>query len=230
MAHLAVVRGLTYTSFGQVYNRWIVATYGTAFRWTGNRIDGEDVTAWIFNRVARDLKLPELVQAVDELVLDATIDAIAHHWSARYGVDRLRGLSIDLSQARASFDSLVDGLTAEMRLVLVLRFLRRRSSAEIAAQLGVSHRETRTQLLNALARVAGNIGLHLVRPGDAQPAEVSCFVDDLVARRRPTRFDLGPEAWPPVVAACHIQAAIPGNNLPSRAFVTQLADRAAGSL
>lgn len=230
MAHLAVVRGLTYTGLSQVYNRWIVATYGTAFRWTGNRIDAEDATSWIFNAVGRELKLPELVQVVDELVLDATIDAIAHHWSARYGVDRLRGLSMDPPHGSTSFDSLVDGLTAEMRLVLVLRFLRRRSAAEIAAQLGVRHQAARSKLLNALAGVAGNIGLRLVTPGETQPAEVACFVDEIVARRRPTRFDLSPEAWPPVVAACHIQAAIPGHNLPSRAFVTGLADRVTGDL
>ena len=230
MAHLAVVRGLTYTGFGQVYGRWIVATYGTAFRWTGNLVDAEDATAWIFNRVARDLKLPELVQVVDELVLDASIDAIAHHWSAMYGVERLSGLWVDRPQAPTSFDSLVDGLTAEMRLVLVLRFLRRRSAADIAAQLGVGNQAARSGVLDALAGVANNIGLRSVRPGDTQPAEVSGFVDEIVARRRPTRFDLAPEAWAAVVAACHIQAAIPGNNLPSRAFVRELEDSATRGL
>jgi hypothetical protein len=230
MAHLAVVRGLIYTSFGQVYNRWIVATYVTAFRWTGNRVDAEDATSWVFNRVARSLKLPELVQVVDDLVLDASIDAIAHHWNARYGVDRLRGLSIDAPHPPTSFDSLVDGLTAEMRLVLVLRFLRRRSLAEIATQLGVSHRAARSQLVRALTGVASNMGLRPLGPGDTQPAEVSSFVNDIVARRRPTRFDLAPEAWPSLVAACHIQAAIPGNTLPSRAFVRELEDRATRGL
>jgi Sigma-70, region 4 len=230
MAHLAVVRGLTYTSFGQVYNRWIVVIYGTAFRWTGNRVDAEDSTSWIFHRVAGNLKLPELVQVVDDLVLDASIDAIAHHWSARYGVDRLRGLSIDTPQAPTTLDSLVDGLTAEMRLVLVLRFLRRRSVAEIAAQLGVSHRTARSQLVDALAGVASNIGLRTVTPDHPQAAEVSCFVEEIVGRRRPTRFDLAPEAWPSMIAACHIQAAIPGNTLPSRAYVRELEDRATRDL
>ena len=229
MAHLAIVRGLTYTDFGQVYKRWIVATYGTAFRWTGNRVDAEDATAWIVNTVARHVKLPELVQVVDDLVLDASVEAIARHWSARYNVDRLWGVSIDSPHAPTTFDALVDGLTAEMRLVLVLRFLRRRSAAEIAAQLGVSHRVARSYLHRALTGVANNIGL---RPldGETQHAEVSSFADDIVARRRPARFDMVPEAWPPVVAACHIQAAIPGNNLPARAFVRSLADRATGRL
>jgi hypothetical protein len=230
MAHLAIVRGLTYTGFGQVYSRSIVATYGTAFRWTGNRVDGEDVTSWTFNRVARNIKLPELVQVVDDLVLDATADAIARHWSARYGVDRLRGLPIDAPQAPASFGTLVEGLAAEMRLVLVLRFLRRRSFAEIGAQLGVNRRAARSLLVNALTGVASNIGLRRVEPGHSQPGEVSSFVDEIVARRRPTRFDLAPEAWPSMIAACHIQAAIPGNNLPSWAFVRDLEGRAAGSL
>jgi sigma-70-like protein len=230
MAHLAVVRGLTYTGFGQVYGRWIVATYGTAFRWTGNRVDGEDVTSWIFDRVARNLKLPELVQVVDDAVLDATADAIAHHWNVRYGVDRLRGLPIDPTQPPASFDTLVDGLAAEMRLVLVLRFLRRRSFADVAAQLGVTDRAARSLLVSALTCVASNIGLRPVELGHSRPGEVSSFVDEIVARRRPTRFDLAPDAWPSVIAACHIQAAIPGNNLPSQHFARELEKRAAGSL
>lgn len=217
-------------AFGQVYNRWIVATYGTAFRWTGNRVDAEDATSWIFNGIARNLKLPELVQVVDELVLDATADAIAHHWNTRYGVDRLRGLSIEAPSSPTSLDTLVDGLTAEMRLVLVLRFLRRRSVSGIAAQLDVSPRTARSQLLSALTGVANNLGLRPVGPGEAQPAEVSAFVDDIVGRRRPTRFDLAPEAWPSMIAACHVEAAIPGNTLPSRAFVRELEGMATRSL
>jgi Sigma-70, region 4 len=231
MAHLAVVRGLTYASYGQVYKRWIVATYGTVFRWTGNRVDCEDATSWIFNVVARNLTLPELVQVVDDQVLDASVEAIARHWSARYGVDRLRGLSFDAPpQAPISLDSLVDGLAAETRLVLVLRFLRRRSAAQIAAQLRVSQVAARSRLLSALAGVAHNIGLQQAGSSDVQPAEVSSFVDDIVARRRPTRFDLAPEAWPSLIAACHLQAAVPGNMLPSRAFVRELEDRAAHRL
>jgi hypothetical protein len=74
------------------------------------------------------------------------------------------------------------------------------------------------------------MGLRPLGPGDTQPAEVSSFVNDIVARRRPTRFDLAPEAWPSLVAACHIQAAIPGNTLPSRAFVRELEDRATRGL
>jgi Sigma-70, region 4 len=230
MAHLAVVRGLTYTGFGQVYSRWIVATYGTAFRWTGNRVDSEDVTSWTLNRVARNLGLPELVQLADGLVLDATAEAIAHHWNARYGVARLRGPLIDAPQTPASFDALVDGLAAEKRLVLVLRFLRRRSSAKIGAQLGVSYRAARSLLISALTGVADNIGLPAGGSGETQPAEVSSFVDEIVAIRRPSRFDLAAEAWPAIIAACHLQASIPGNNLPSRAFVRVLEGRTTSRL
>jgi DNA-directed RNA polymerase specialized sigma24 family protein len=231
MAHLAIVRGLTYTGFGQVYNRWIVPTYGAVFRWTGNRVDSEDATSWIFRTAARNLRLPELVHIIDDLVLDATVDAIARHWRERYGVDHLRGLSFGMPPAApTTLDSLVSGLTAEMRLVLVLRFLRHRSLAQIATQLGVSQPAARSQLLSALVGVAHSIGLQQAGPGDTQPAEVSSFVDDIVARRRPARFDLSPEAWPSVIAACHVQAATPGNTLPSRAFVRELEDMAIRSL
>ena len=41
MTHLAVIRGLTYTSCSQVFKRWLVPTYRNSFRWTGNHADSE---------------------------------------------------------------------------------------------------------------------------------------------------------------------------------------------
>ena len=41
---LAVIRGLTYFDVRQVFNRWLIPTYQTAFRWTGNRSDSEDAS------------------------------------------------------------------------------------------------------------------------------------------------------------------------------------------
>jgi len=47
-------------------------------------------------------------------------------------------------------------------------------------------------------------------------------VGDLVARRRPLRFEAAPGAWAALLAATHVQAAIAGNDLPRVRFVRSL--------
>ena len=137
MTHLAVVRGLTYTSCSQVFKRWLMPTYRTSFRWTGNRADSEDATAWALLNTANTLQLPELVQVVDDGVLNLALEAVTRHWVEGYGIQHVRWAPVYGSEVTAPLDSLFDGLTAEMRLLLVLRFLRRRSPEAIAAQLRI---------------------------------------------------------------------------------------------
>ena len=115
-----------------------------------------------------------------------------------------------------------DDLTAEMRLALVLRFLRRRSAATIATQLGIRPEATRRRIIAALAQVAQRIGFQVESSEPAQTDQVSAYIDDVVARRRPVRFEVLPEAWPPMIGAGHVQAAIAGNHLPAHEFVRTL--------
>ena len=225
MAHLAVVRGLTYTNCSQVFKRWLMPTYRTSFRWTGNRADSEDATTWVFLNAGDHLRLPELVQVVDDHVLDLTLEAATRHWLERYGIRCVIGAEVSAPEATVPLDSLFDGLTAEMRLLLVLRFLRRRSPEAIAAQLRVSPDAARRRILAALAGVAQRIGLPPRSSDSPQVAQVSAYVDDIVARRRPVRFEVDPEAWPAMVAAGHVQAAIAGNDLPGKGFIRSLEGR-----
>jgi hypothetical protein len=225
MTHLAVIRGLTYTNCSQVFKRWLVPTYRNSFRWTGNHADSEDVTAWVFLNMGDHTQLPELVQVVDDRVLDLALEAVARHWVERYGIPRVRWAAICASEATAPLDSLFDGLSAEMRLLLVLRFLRRRSPSAIAAQLRIRPEAARRGVLAALARVAQRIGLARPSIESPQVAHLSAYVDDIVARRRPVRFEVNPDAWPLMIAAGHIQAAIAGNDLPARGFVRSLERR-----
>jgi hypothetical protein len=225
MTHLGVIRGLTYANSSQVFKRWLMPTYRTSFRWTGNRADSEDATAWALLNTAEHLQLPELVQVVDDRVLDLALEAVTRHWVERYGIPRVRSAAICASEATAPLDSLFDGLTAEMRLLLVLRFLRRRSPEAIAVQLRIRPEVTRRRILAALAHVALRIGLP---PGSSEPpqvADLSAYVDDIVARRRPVRFEVAPEAWPVMIAAGHMQAAIAGNDLPAIVFIRSLERR-----
>src|SRR5690348_7476191 len=91
MTNLAVVRGLTYTNCSQVFKRWLMPTYRTSFRWTGNRADSEDATTWVFLNASDHLQLPELVQVVDDHVLDLTLEAVTRHWLDRYGIAGVGG-------------------------------------------------------------------------------------------------------------------------------------------
>ena len=170
-------------------------------------------------------QLPELVQVMDDRVLDLALEAVARHWFERYGIPRVRWAATGASEVTEPLDSLFDGLTAEMRLLLVLRFLRRRSPAAIAAQLRIRPEAARRAILAALARVAQGIGLAAPSIESPQLAHVSAYVDDIVAGRRPVRFEVDPDAWPLMVAAGHIQAAIAGNDLPAKGFVRSLERR-----
>ena len=231
---LSVVAGLTYRDGSQVFNRWLLPTYQVAFRWTGNGPDAEDATTWVLIQEMRSLKFPELVQVVDEMLAETTLDAVGRHWSERYGVSPLRHASIRateaalLGQPRLSFDALTDCLPADQHLVIVLRFLRGRTLSSIATQLGVAARASATLLYRALSEVAARLGFHADPTDLAQVDRVAAFVGDLVARRRPLRFEAAQGAWAAMVAATHVQASIAGNDLPRVPFVRSLEELAGG--
>ncbi len=226
---LTVIRGLTYMARSQVFSRWFLPVYQTSFRWTGNRSDAEDATTWVFMNAARHVHMPELVTVVDEIVADATLEAASRHWTERYGVLRLRCAEIYAFEAGLSgrstltLDALVESLSAEMRLVIVLRFLRKRELSAIAAQLSVPAKAAKGLLHTALSRVAEGMGLDAAKHADqAQAGRVAAFVDDIIGRRRPMRFEATPSAWAALLAATHLQAAVAGNDLPAARFVRSL--------
>lgn len=222
MVRLAIVRGLTYTDMGQVRRRWLIPTYATVYRWTGNRADAEDLTAWIFHNITGAFRKPELVQVIEERLAELTSEAVARHWSDRYGAD---GVSLPATAHLDSWpplETLLSDLTAEAHLTLVLRFVRRRPMDSIASQLRLRIPEAERRVFVALAHVAARIGLVTPTSVPVDLDGVSSFISDLVARRRPTRFEAGSSTWPALLAACHIHGAIAGNDLPSRRFVRSL--------
>lgn len=222
MVRLAIVRGLTYTEVAQVRSRWLIPTYSTAFRWTGNRADAEDLTAWIFHHIAAEFRAPELVHFVEERLKELTAEAIVRHWSERYGVGGVNLTKSAPSDSSPTLESLFTDLTAETHLTLVLRFVRRRPVATIANQLGLSVQEADRRVFVALRQVAERIGYKMSSTDERNLGDVSDFITDLVARRRPVRFEAGSGTWPAMIAACYIEAAIAGNDLPSQLFVRSL--------
>lgn len=226
---LTVIRGLTYVAHSHVFSRWFLPVYQTSFRWTGNRSDAEDATTWVFLNAVGQARLPELVTVVDHIAADAALEAASRHWCDRYGVVRLRCAEIYAFEAglagrsALTLEALVEGLSAERRLVIVLRFLRKRTLSAIAAQLGVPVKTADVLLHTALSSVAEGMGLDAAERGDhVQAAQVAAFVDDLVGRRRPMRFEAAPSAWAALLAATHLQAAVAGNDLPVARFVRSL--------
>jgi hypothetical protein len=220
-----VIRGLTYTDPAQIFNRWLVPIYQTAFRWMGNSADSEDVTAALVRGPMGRLTLPAEVQFVNEQITDATLRAMKRHWSERYGVPAVQCSAIHAAEAAllerppSTLGALFDGLSAEMRLVILLRFLRKRSLAAIGAQLGMCRAAARSTMVTALMRVAERIGLARAPGGIAQEERVAAFVDALVAGVRPARFFVDWWEWSAMVGATHLQAAIAGNDLPDARFV-----------
>jgi hypothetical protein len=166
---------------------------------------------------------------VDDCIAEATLEAASRHWYDRYGVARPRCCEIYASEAGLGdrpayiFETLVDSLSAEMRLVIVLRFLRKRPLSAIAAQLGITPTASAPmRLYSALSGVAQRIGLDTRRYDPVQVTQVAAYVSDLVGKRRPLRFEALPAAWAGLVAATHLQAAIAGNDIPAARFVRSL--------
>jgi hypothetical protein len=225
---LAVIRGLTYTDRAQIFNRWLVPIYQTAFRWMGNSADSEDATAEVVSGPMARLTLPAEVQFVNEHITDATLCAMTRHWSTRYGVPAVQCGAIHPAEAAllerppSTVAALFDGLSAEMRLVILLRFLRKRSLAAIGAQLGMPRAAARSTMVTALTRVAERIGLARAPGAIAHEERVAAFVDALVAGVRPPRFDVDWREWSAMVGATHLQAAIAGNDLPDARFVRRI--------
>lgn len=222
MVRLAIVRGLSYTDIGQVQSRWLIPTYATAFRWTGNQADAEDLTAWIFHNLAREFRAPELVQVVEERIAELLSDAIVRHWSLRYGVVGAIPTANAAINSRLTLEALLAELTAETHRIVVLRFVRGWPVAAVARQLRLPVSAANERTFAALTHVAERIGLRAPARNPQQIDEVSAFVTAMLTRRHPVRFEARPGVWQVLVAACHVHAAIAGNDLPSRRFVHSL--------
>ena len=222
MVRLAIVQGLSYTHMAQVNRRWLLPTYATAYRWTGNRADAEDLTEWVFHNLGRDFGAAQPVEVIQKSLTELTSEAIVRHWSARYGVIGLNVTASAPTDSRPRLESLLADLSAEMHLALIRRFVRRAPIATIANRLRVPIQEADRHVFVALTQVAERIGFGPLYDIPQRLDDASAFVTDLVARRPPVRFEARSGIWRAMVAACHIQGAIAGNDLPTQRFVRSL--------
>ena len=231
-AHLTVIAGQTYRETSEVFNRCLMPVYQTSYRWTGNRLDAEDVTARVIVNEFGRLDLPRTVMAVDEQLIDATVEALGKHWADGYGVPPLRWSAFHAGEVAApwrstlSLRALLDPLPGELRLVTVLRFLRRRTVGQIATQLGVSQPAAAILIFMALEDIGAQMGFGPALDDPSQATEVAAFIDHLVTRRRPPRFEATAAAFQALLAATCVHAAIAGNDLPRARFMRSLEERA----
>src|SRR5712664_1922566 len=212
-ALLRVLAGHTYRDPVQVFNRCLMPVYQTSYRWTGNRLDAEDVTTWVFVNEFTRLDLPRPVPAVDDQLIEATVRAIGRHWTERYGISSLRWSALHAGEVAApwrstlSLRALLDPLPGELRLVTVLRFLRRRTVGQIAAQLGVSQPAAAILIFTALEDIGAEMGFGPAVDDPSQASEVAAFIDHLVTRRRPPRFEASAATFQALLAATCVHAA-----------------------
>ncbi len=212
-----VVGGLVYTDRLAVFNRWFVPTYKLAFRWTGNELDAQDVASGVVRTVIADGPLPADVATVEASIESATLWGIRDHWSGRYGMPSAATVT---GGPGLAFNDLVSSLDGELHRVVVLRVLRHIANSSVAAQLQIAPAKAEMILVRALLKIAVKLGL----PGGAlephQVASVATFAEDLIRKRRPLRFEASSGAWAALVAACHLQASITGNDLPAARYTS----------
>jgi DNA-directed RNA polymerase specialized sigma24 family protein len=225
-----VLAGHTYREPVQVFNRCLMPVYQTSYRWTGNRPDAEEVTTRVFINEFRSLDLPQSVIKVHDRLIEATIETIGKHWTERYGVSPQRWSTVEAGEVTGplrstlSLRALLDQLPGDLRLVTVLRFLRRRTVDQIAAQLGVTPSAAAILMFGALSSIGAEMGFGAAVDDTSQAAELTRFVDHIVTRRRPLRFEVSASTFQAMLAATCVQASIAGNDLPSARFVRSLGE------
>jgi len=229
MPDLSVVRGLTYSDRSQLLNRRLVPSYRNFFRWLGSAPDAEDATCWLFDATVSSLRLPAPVEKVNGRLHRATIQALGLHWAAGYGVSATSWAAIAAraplagGAAEVSLRTLLDPLPAELRLLVALRIVRRLPIEAVARRLRLSPAGAKLLLFEGLTGIGVSIGLPDASATIVQAGLVARFVDDLSGGRRTARFECAPTTLTALLAAAHVQAAIPGNDLPSPRFVRRMA-------
>ncbi|WP_245614028.1 RNA polymerase sigma factor [Actinokineospora inagensis] len=138
----------TYPDWEAVYRDNIDRVYRLVFSRVGNRADAEDLTAEVFLRALRPLRLSASVGEVRTYLVATARTVLAGHWRRTLGrevttFDDERDIAeavpelID-SRARDRAEHILSALPDRYATVLRLRFLQGCSLKEAAAELGVT--------------------------------------------------------------------------------------------
>lgn len=150
----------------QAYRDNLEAIYRHIYRKVGNRETAEDLTAEVFLKAARWLETERSPQAVQAWLYATARTTVVDYWqtyaSPTVDISTLREIlanpelgeqpAVGSGEARAQ--RLLEGLPERERRVLVLRFLRGYTAAEIAQELNTSEGNVRVLQHRALRRAA----------------------------------------------------------------------------
>jgi len=133
------------------------------FNYVGNQPDAEDLTAEVFSRVLKPLRLTAKITEVRGYLRATTRTVLAAYWRdttrrATTSLDELPDLPDDAEQsintASERAHLVLEALPANYRLILELRFLQGRSIKDAATQMGVSVGNAKVLQHRALRRAA----------------------------------------------------------------------------
>jgi RNA polymerase sigma factor (sigma-70 family) len=143
-----------------VYQEHVAPLYRYVYSRTGNTPDAEDVTSTTFLRALPRLRADVSAAEIRAYLRTTARSVLADVWRQRHGTvlmefDEERDAAQPVERERdVDVSPILDGLPANYRSVLELRFLRGYSIRETAAAMGVSVANAKVLQLRALRRAA----------------------------------------------------------------------------
>lgn len=170
-ADLRAVAGDSYPDWETIYFDNVGRVYRLMFSRVGNRDDAEDLTADVFLRALRPLRVSASVGEVRAYLVATAQTVLASFWRKRYGTqvtvvgieaaldflaDERASQPDAMAQAEASarLAQIMAGLPERYRRILELRFLEGCSVREAAVDLGVNVGNAKVIQHRALRRAA----------------------------------------------------------------------------
>jgi RNA polymerase sigma-70 factor (ECF subfamily) len=152
-----------YPDWHTIYTDNAAWVYRMLFTYVGNQPDAEDLTAEVFLRVLKPLRLTARIVEVRGYLRATTRTVLAAYWRdstrrATTSLDELPDLPDDAEQSvNTAFERahlVLQALPANYRMILELRFLQGRSIRDAARQMGVSVGNAKVLQHRALRRAA----------------------------------------------------------------------------
>jgi len=143
-----------------VYRDHVVPVYRFVYARVGNRPDAEDVTSVVFERALPRLRTGATVGQLRSYLIATAKTVLADHWRDRFGVGELpdeipnRPPQESDDAHQSDVERILEGLSANYREVLELRFLRGYSLKETALKMGTTIGNVKVMQLRALRRAA----------------------------------------------------------------------------
>jgi RNA polymerase sigma factor (sigma-70 family) len=162
-ARRAVDSDASYPDWDAIYTDNAVWVYRMVFAHVGNHPDAEDLTAEVFLRVLRPMRVTAKIAEVRGYLRATTRTVLAAHWRDTVhretaSLDELPDLPDDAEQtinsAVEQAHLLLEALPDKYRLILELRFLHGCSIKDAATQMGITVANTKVLQHRALRRAA----------------------------------------------------------------------------